>query len=75
MFIFDATYIYGEKSSNYDLQRHMYSMHKGRPLSKPIMAVSTDGYIIDAYGPYYGNGTNNDANILRNVLVGQAKHF
>lgn len=67
--IFDATYIYGEKSENYDLQRNMHSMHKKRSLTKPMMCITTTGYIIDAFGLYFANGENNDASILRHLLV------
>jgi len=41
----DGTYMYIEKSSNYSFQRRSFSMHKGRPLVKPMMIVSTTGYI------------------------------
>ena len=61
--IWDATYVYIEKSSNYQFQRSTYSLHKYRNLVKFMMLVATDGYIIDAIGPYLANGKNNDANI------------
>ena len=61
--IWDATYVYIEKSSNYQFQRSTYSQHKYRNLLKFMMLVATDGYIIDAIGPYLANGKNNDANI------------
>jgi len=38
--IADGTYMYIEKSSNYSFQRRPLSMHKGRPLVKP-MVVNT----------------------------------
>ena len=59
----DATYVYIEKSSNYQFQISTYSLHKYRNLVKFIMLVATDGYIIDAIGPYLANGKNNDAYI------------
>jgi hypothetical protein len=61
--IWDATYVYIEKSSNYQFHRSTYSMHKYRNLVKFMMSVATDGYIKDAVGPYLANGKNNDANI------------
>ena len=48
----DGTYIHIEKSDNYSFQRPSYSMHKGRPLVKPMMLVATDGYILSVLGPF-----------------------
>lgn len=64
--IWDATYIYIQKSSNYEFQRKSYSMHKKRPLIKPMMAVAPNGYILDVFGPYPAN--LNDAEILKKIL-------
>ena len=66
--ILDGTYIYIEKSSKYTFQRKTYSMYKGRPLVKPMMVTSSDGYIVDIFGPYLANGKNNDAEILNKIL-------
>lgn len=33
---------------------------------KPILMVATDGYILDIHGPYFSDGKNNDAAILKN---------
>lgn len=41
--VLDGTYIYIQKSADYSLQRRSYSMHKNRPLLKPMMIVGTDG--------------------------------
>ncbi|CAH2092630.1 unnamed protein product [Euphydryas editha] len=64
----DGTYIYIEKSGNYRFQRRTYSLHKGRPLVKPMMIVSTTGYILEILGPYFADGRNNDASILKSQL-------
>lgn len=64
--IWDATYVYIQKSSNYAFQRKTYSMHKRRPLIKPMMVVSPNGYILDVFGPYAAN--LNDAEILKKIL-------
>ena len=64
----DGTYIYIQKSSNYSFQRRCYSVHKGRPLVKPMMFVTTTGYILDVFGPYFADSTNNDANIFTHLL-------
>lgn len=60
----DGTYIYIQKSSNYQFQRRSFSMHKGRPLVKPMMIVTTTGYILEVLGPFYADGQNNDAAII-----------
>ena len=64
--IWDATYIYIQKSSDYSFQRLSYSIHKDRNLLKIMMLVSTTGLILECFGPYFSNGANNDANIIKN---------
>jgi hypothetical protein len=66
--ILDGTYIYCQKSACNLLQRRLFSMHKSRPLIKPMMCVATDGYICSAIGPYFADWHNNDANILDHIL-------
>lgn len=53
--VLDATYLYVQKSANNMLQRKLFSLHKHRPLIKPMMIVATDGYIVSAIGPYYAD--------------------
>ncbi|XP_053388533.1 uncharacterized protein LOC128551660 [Mercenaria mercenaria] len=60
----DGTYVYIHKSSYLKFQRKTYSVHKKRPLVKPM----TSGYIVSVLGPYLANGKNNDANILNSIL-------
>lgn len=67
--IADGTYIYIEKSSNYTFQRRTFSLHKGRPLVKPMMFVSSTGYILEVFGPYFADGKNNDASILNSLIT------
>lgn len=50
--IFDGTYIYIQKSSNYLFQKDTWILRKYQNLVKPFLMVSTDGYIMDAFGPY-----------------------
>jgi hypothetical protein len=64
----DGTYMYIEKSSNYKFQRRTFSLHKGRPLVKPMILVSSTGYILEVFGPYFADGKNNDANILTSIM-------
>ena len=60
----DGTYIYIEKSRNYSFQRRSYSVHKGKPLLKPMMLVATDGYILTVLGPYLADGKNSDGKLI-----------
>lgn len=64
----DGTYIYIQKSSDYDFQRRSYSTHKNRSLLKPMVIVGTDGYILDVIGPYFADSSNNDASITKHFL-------
>ncbi|CAF2876294.1 unnamed protein product [Rotaria sp. Silwood2] len=64
----DGTYIFIQKSSNNQLQRKSYSMHKHRNLVKPMILTTTDGYILCALGPFFSDYKNNDASILKHSL-------
>ena len=66
--VLDGTYIYIQKSSNFKFQRRSFSLHKHRPLVKPMMIVSTTGYIVSVLGPYLADNKNNDANILTHIM-------
>lgn len=64
--IYDGTYIYINKSSNFLFQRQSYSLHKFQNLLKPFLIVCTDGYILDVLGPYAA--TKTDANIMSDIM-------
>ena len=66
--VIDGTYIYIQKSHNFKFQRRSYSLHKSQPLVKPMMIVSTTGYIISVFGPYHADMKNNDASIIKHSL-------
>ena len=66
LLVLDGTYIFIQKSMNFTFQRKTYSMHKGRPLVKPMVIVSTSGYYISVLGPYLAR--NNDASILNHIM-------
>lgn len=66
--VLDGTYIYINKSNNYKFQRRTYSLHKGRPLVKPMVIVTTTGHFVNIIGPYLADGKNNDAAILNHIL-------
>ncbi|XP_043476347.1 uncharacterized protein LOC122507609 [Leptopilina heterotoma] len=64
--VIDGTYVYCEKSSNFRTLRQTFCLHKGSYLVKPDMIVAPNGYILTIQGPYFSDGRNNDAAILRN---------
>ena len=66
--ILDGIYICVQKSHNNVLQRRTYNVHKGKPFVKPMMIVSSDGYIITTLRPFFADGKNNDAEITKNAL-------
>ena len=66
--VLDSTYICIQKSTNNLIPRRTYSRHKGKPLVKPMMVVSTNSYIISAMGSYPTDGKNNDAEITKNII-------
>ena len=66
--VLDGTYIYIQKSGNYTFSRRSFSMHKRRPLLKPMMIVSTTGYIVSVLGPYLADPKNNDSSILNHSI-------
>ncbi|XP_056014968.1 uncharacterized protein LOC125654892 [Ostrea edulis] len=66
--VLDGTYIYIQKSNNFQFQRRSYSLHKGRPLVKAMVVVTTTGYFLTTIGPYLADGKNNDAAILTHMF-------
>ena len=66
LLIADGTYAYHQKSANNTYQRKSFSVQKGTHLCKPFTVCTTDGFIIDFFGPYVA--INNDATILESIL-------
>ena len=66
--VLDGTYIYIQKSNNFLFQRRSYSLHKGRPLVKPMVVVTSSGYFVSVVGPYLADAKNNDVSILNHML-------
>lgn len=62
----DGTYIYCNKSQNYDFQRKTYNDQKKRNFVKPMVLVTTDGTYIEVYGPF--EATKNDASIMQTIF-------
>lgn len=67
--VMDGTNVFIKKSSAYRFQRLSYSMHKNKPLVKPFVITSTDGYIVDVMGPYLSNGKSNDGSIIKHLIT------
>ncbi|CAF5196082.1 unnamed protein product, partial [Rotaria magnacalcarata] len=66
--VIDGTYIYIQKSRNNEFQRKSFNLYKKRSLLKPMIIVSTTGYVIACIGPFCSNYSNNDASIMNNIL-------
>ena len=66
MTIWDGTYIYFDKSSDYVFQKKTYSVQKCRNLLKPMLCCTTNGYIVDVFGPF--PASDNDATILNTII-------
>lgn len=66
--VVDGTYIYIQKSSKFSFQRRSFSMHKKRPLVKPMIVVTSTGYYVSVLGPYLSDNKNNDAKILMHAI-------
>lgn len=66
--IVDGTYIRIGRSNDYTVLQKSFCVHKGQHIFKPMLLVTTTGYIIDIIGPYFANGRNNDARILNHAV-------
>lgn len=64
--IWDATYIYIEKSLNHQFQKQTYNSQKKRNYIKPMVCVASDGIIICVVGPF--KATENDATIMKQII-------
>lgn len=75
--VWDGTYVYLNKSDNFEFQRVTYSGHKKTNYLKPMLAVTTNGYIINVFGPgELWAGSQSDADILKCVMsCGWFKNF
>ncbi|KAF9423713.1 hypothetical protein HW555_001039 [Spodoptera exigua] len=71
--IFDGTYVFLQKSSNYLFQKKTYSLHKYDNLVKPFVIVSCDGHIIDVVGPYAA--TQTDAEIINHLFIDEESQY
>ncbi|CAF3281972.1 unnamed protein product [Rotaria socialis] len=55
-----STYVYVQKSWNFNNQKKSYCQHKADNLVKVMAIVLLDGKWFDIYGPYFSDGYNND---------------
>jgi hypothetical protein len=64
--IWDGTYAYCQKSSNYYMQKQLYSLQKKRHLVKPFIGITTNGRYLDVWEPH--DALSNDASVMNNLL-------
>jgi hypothetical protein len=50
----DGTYLFTDKSADFDDQKSTWSEQKKRNLVKPMMIILESGYVLDCPGPYFG---------------------
>ena len=51
------------------MQRKTFNLHKNRSLVKPMVVVTTTGYIVAIFGPFFSDNSNNDASILKHIMI------
>lgn len=67
--VWDGTYLYLNKSENFSFQRATYSGHKKKNYVKPMMCVTTNGFIVNVLGPdKFWAGKVSDADILKVIM-------
>lgn len=64
--IWDATYIFVQKSQNHYHQKRTYNSYKKRNFVKIMMCVLSDGLILGVFGLY--TALENDASIAKKLL-------
>ncbi|CAM4955870.1 unnamed protein product [Rotaria socialis] len=73
--IIDGTNLYIQKSRNNEFQRTAFNLYKKRSLLKPMMIVTTTGYIVACIGPFMSDFNNNDAAIMKDILLRNTDHI
>ncbi|CAF4718790.1 unnamed protein product [Rotaria sp. Silwood2] len=81
----DATYLFIQKSTNNQLQRKSYSMHKHWNLVKPMSLTTAmisyirfflqDGSILCALEPFFSDYKNSDTTILKHCLYNNEQNI
>ena len=57
------------QSRNNPVQHKIFNMQKKRSLVKSMVTTTANGYILTIFGPFYSDFHNNDASILKYVLL------
>lgn len=65
--IVDGTYVYIQKSKNFEMQKESYSDQKKRNFVRVMMCVTTNGHIVFAMGPF--PASTNDAKVLESIVA------
>jgi hypothetical protein len=58
-----------QKSRSNQFQRKTFNLYKRRSLLKLMLIVSTSGYILACIGPFFSDSKNNDASIMKDILL------
>ena len=58
-----------QKSRNNAVHRKIFNLQKKRSLIKPMVMVTTTGYIVTIFGPLFSDFQNNDVSILKHVML------
>ena len=58
-----------QKNRNNEMQRNTFNIHKNHSLVKPMVVVTTTGYIAAIFGPFFSDNSNNDASILKRIMI------
>ncbi|CAF4399836.1 unnamed protein product [Rotaria socialis] len=72
--IIDGAYLYIQSRNN-EFQRKTFNLYKKRSLLKPMMIVTTTGYIVACIGPFMTDFNNNDAAIMKDILLRNTDHI
>ena len=51
------------------MQWKTFDLYKNRSLVKSMVMVTTTGYIVSICGPFFSDNNNNDASILKHIII------
>ena len=66
--ILDGTYVCFQKSANNLLEWQTFSLHKGKPLVKPMLVVTATDYIISCMELYSADYKNDNLEITKHIM-------
>lgn len=64
--VVDGTYVYVQKSSNYEFQKKSYSDQKKRNFVRVMVCTTTDGTVVFVLGPF--PASTNDASVMSSLV-------